>query len=112
MRLYQNIIRQKKNTGLYLCASGRHHCWIFPPHQVTENHQQEVDDLIKPRKPPNPVLASSQHRALHQELLLCHRRYTAAKEHKQREQHKQRELAPLHPPSDSEVKLRTRPQRI
>uniref|UniRef100_A0A669ELH6 Uncharacterized protein n=2 Tax=Oreochromis TaxID=8139 RepID=A0A669ELH6_ORENI len=31
-------------------------------------------DLIKPRKLPNPVLASHQHRALHQELLFCHRR--------------------------------------
>uniref|UniRef100_A0A3B5A716 Uncharacterized protein n=1 Tax=Stegastes partitus TaxID=144197 RepID=A0A3B5A716_9TELE len=34
----------------------------------------EDDDLIKPRKLPNPILASHQHGALHQELLFCHRR--------------------------------------
>lgn len=48
---------------------------MVPSHQVTENQQQEDSDLIKPRKLPNPVLASHQHRALHQELLFCHRRW-------------------------------------
>uniref|UniRef100_A0A3B4ZLW2 Uncharacterized protein n=1 Tax=Stegastes partitus TaxID=144197 RepID=A0A3B4ZLW2_9TELE len=78
------------------------------------------DDLIKPRKLPNPILASHQHGALHQELLFCHRRGVLPRqktelqcvlEHKRREQHKQRELA-LHPPSDLEVKLRTRLQTL
>uniref|UniRef100_A0A3P8S7A3 Uncharacterized protein n=1 Tax=Amphiprion percula TaxID=161767 RepID=A0A3P8S7A3_AMPPE len=78
------------------------------------------DDLIKPRKLPNPILASHQHRALHQELLFCHRRGVLPRrkpelqcvlEHKQREQRKQREVA-IHPPSDLEVKLRTRLQRL
>ncbi|XP_070759049.1 protein FAM107B [Enoplosus armatus] len=98
----------------------RHHCWMVPPRQVTASQQQEGGDLIEPRKLPNPILASHQHRALHQELLLCHRRGLLPREkpelqrvleHKQREQHKQRELA-LSPPSDLEVKLRIRRQRI
>uniref|UniRef100_A0A3Q1G5S4 Protein FAM107B-like n=1 Tax=Acanthochromis polyacanthus TaxID=80966 RepID=A0A3Q1G5S4_9TELE len=93
---------------------------MLPPRQVIENQEQEDDDLIKARKLPNPILASHQHRALHQELLFCHRRGVLPRrkpelqcvlEHKQREQHKQRELA-LHPPSDLEVKLRTRLQRL
>ncbi|XP_028261352.1 protein FAM107B [Parambassis ranga] len=98
----------------------RHHCWMVLPSQVIENQQQEDGDLIKPRKLPNPILASHQHRSLHQELLFCHRRGVLPKrktelqsvlEHKRRELHKQRELA-LQPPSDLEVKLRTRRQRI
>ncbi|XP_034441528.1 protein FAM107B [Hippoglossus hippoglossus] len=93
---------------------------MVQPHQVIESQQQEDGDLIKPRKPPNPIVASHQHRALHQELLFCHRRGLLPRrepelqrvlEHKQREQHKQRELA-LHPPSDLEAKLRTIQQRL
>ncbi|XP_069366031.1 protein FAM107B-like isoform X2 [Paralichthys olivaceus] len=91
---------------------------MVQPHQVIESQQQD-GDLIKPRKLPNPIVASHQHRALHQELLFCHRRGLLPRrkpelqcvlEHKQREQHKQRELA-LHPPSDLEVKLRAMQQR-
>ncbi|XP_030586300.1 protein FAM107B [Archocentrus centrarchus] len=98
----------------------RHQCWPVPSHQVTENQQQEESDLIKPRKLPNPVLASHQHRALHQELLFCYRRGVLPRrkpellcvlEHIQRQKNKQKELA-LHPPSDLEVKLRIRWQRI
>ncbi|XP_026022218.1 protein FAM107B [Maylandia zebra] len=98
---------------------GRRQCWMVPSHQVTENQQQEDSDLIKPRKLPNPVLASHQHRALHQELLFCHRRGVLPRkkpellcvlEQKQR-QKKNQELA-LHPPSDLEVKLRIRQQRM
>uniref|UniRef100_A0A3Q0S4M2 Uncharacterized protein n=1 Tax=Amphilophus citrinellus TaxID=61819 RepID=A0A3Q0S4M2_AMPCI len=55
----------------YCQGDNRHQCWPVPSHQVTENQQQEESDLIKPRKLPNPVLASHQHRALHQELLFC-----------------------------------------
>ncbi|KAF1391428.1 hypothetical protein PFLUV_G00042010 [Perca fluviatilis] len=59
-------------------------------------------------------------RALHRELLLCHRsgllprekpELQCVLEHRQREQHKQKEVA-LCPPSDLEVKLRTRLQKI
>ncbi|XP_047439747.1 protein FAM107B-like [Mugil cephalus] len=98
----------------------RHHGWMLPCRQVMENQQQEDADLIKPRKLPNPVLASHQRRALHEELLFCHRRGVLPRrkpelqsvlEHKQRELHKRRELALL-PPSDLELKLRTRQQRI
>ncbi|KAM9362229.1 protein FAM107B [Symphorus nematophorus] len=98
----------------------RCHCWMVPPHQVTESKQQEGENLIKPRKLPNPILASQQHGALHRELLLCHRRGLLPRrkpelqcvlEHKRREQHKQRELA-LCPPSDLEVKLCMRQQKI
>uniref|UniRef100_A0A665WWZ3 Si:ch211-160o17.6 n=1 Tax=Echeneis naucrates TaxID=173247 RepID=A0A665WWZ3_ECHNA len=80
----------------------------------------EGSDLIKPRKLPNPIMASCQHRALHQELLFCHRRCLLPRvkpelmhvlEHRQRERHEQAELA-RHPPSDLEVKLRMRQQRI
>ncbi|XP_073324153.1 protein FAM107B [Pagrus major] len=97
-----------------------HHCWTVPPHQGIECRQQEGSDLIQPRKLPHPILASRQHRALHQELLFCHRRGLLPRskpelqcvlDHKRREQHKQRELA-LCPPSDLEVKLRTRKQKI
>ncbi|XP_056249200.1 protein FAM107B [Seriola aureovittata] len=100
--------------------SDRHHCWMVQPCQVIETQQQEGGDLIKPKKLPNPVLASHQHRALHQELLFCHRcgllprikpELQRVLENKQRERHKQAELA-LHPPSDLEAKLRTRQQRI
>ncbi|XP_035517242.1 protein FAM107B [Morone saxatilis] len=92
---------------------------MVPPRQVTESQQQEGGDLIKPMLP-NPVLASHQHRALHRELLFCYRRGLLPRkqpelqrvlEQKQREQHKQRELA-LCPPSDLEVKLCTRQQRM
>ncbi|KAG7238356.1 hypothetical protein INR49_031072 [Caranx melampygus] len=98
----------------------RHHCWMVQPRQVTETGQQEGGDLIRPRKLPNPILASPQHRALHQELLFCHRRGLLPRikpelqqvlEHKQRERHRQAELA-LHPASDLEAKLRTRKQWI
>ncbi|XP_058488640.1 protein FAM107B [Solea solea] len=117
----------KYNTGR-LCISERHHCWMVQHHQVMESHQQQQQqqehddrlDLIRPRKLPNPVLASHQHRNLHRELLFCHRRGLLPRrkpelqcvlEHKQREQHKQRELA-LRPLSDLEAKLRSRRQRI
>ncbi|XP_018533230.2 protein FAM107B [Lates calcarifer] len=105
-------------TGLCLCVSERHHCWMVQPRQVTGSQQQEDGDLV--RKLPNPVLASHQHRNLHQELLLCHRRGLLPRvkpelqrvlEHKVREQHKQREVA-LHSPSDLEAKLRTWRERI
>ncbi|XP_053171463.1 protein FAM107B [Scomber japonicus] len=98
----------------------RHHCWTVPPRQVIESRQQEGSDLIKPRRLPNPVLASPQHKTLHQELLFCHRRGLLPRkgpelqcvlENKRREQHKRRELA-LFPPSDLEVKLRRRQQRL
>ncbi|XP_022057102.2 protein FAM107B [Acanthochromis polyacanthus] len=118
MRLYQST--QASQKTILRNKSDRHQCWMLPPRQVIENQEQEDDDLIKARKLPNPILASHQHRALHQELLFCHRRGVLPRrkpelqcvlEHKQREQHKQRELA-LHPPSDLEVKLRTRLQRL
>uniref|UniRef100_A0A4W6C7A0 Uncharacterized protein n=1 Tax=Lates calcarifer TaxID=8187 RepID=A0A4W6C7A0_LATCA len=91
---------------------------MVQPRQVTGSQQQEDGDLV--RKLPNPVLASHQHRNLHQELLLCHRRGLLPRvkpelqrvlEHKVREQHKQREVA-LHSPSDLEAKLRTWRERI
>uniref|UniRef100_A0A671WH77 Uncharacterized protein n=1 Tax=Sparus aurata TaxID=8175 RepID=A0A671WH77_SPAAU len=47
---------------------------MVPPHQGTEGRQQEGSDLIQPRRLPHPILASHQHRALHRELLFCHRR--------------------------------------
>ncbi|XP_075997489.1 protein FAM107B [Genypterus blacodes] len=88
--------------------------------EVIESQEQEDGDLIKPRELPNPVLASHQHRALHKELLLCHRRgllpgtkpeLQRVLEKRQREQLKQREMT-QRPPSDLEVKLLTRRQRI
>ncbi|XP_071350879.1 protein FAM107B [Trachinotus anak] len=118
MRLY-HCTQASQKMGLRNRRE-RHHCWMVQPHQVIETQQQEGGDLIRPRKLPNPVLASPQHRALHQELLFCHRRGLLPRikpelqrvlEHKQRERHKQAELA-LHPASDLEAKLRTRQQRI
>ncbi|XP_070708620.1 protein FAM107B [Pempheris klunzingeri] len=121
MRLYHGTqVSQKTGLQHSFFLTERHHCWMAPACQVMESQQQEGGDLIKPRKLPNPVLASKQHRSLHQELLFCYRRGLLPRkkpelqrvlEHKQREQHKQRELA-LSPPSDLEVKLRTRKQRI
>lgn len=64
--------------GLCICLSERHHCSMVQPHQVIETQQQEDGDLIRARKLPNPVLASHQCRALHQELLFCHRRWENA----------------------------------
>ncbi|XP_040889387.1 protein FAM107B [Toxotes jaculatrix] len=118
MRLY-HCTQASQKIGLRNKRE-RHHCWMVKPHQVTESQQQEDGDLIKPRKLPNPILASHQHRALHQELLFCHRRGLLPRrkpelqrvlEHKQREELKKRELA-LHLPSDLEAKLRTRQQRL
>uniref|UniRef100_UPI003AAF7D0E protein FAM107B n=1 Tax=Centroberyx gerrardi TaxID=166262 RepID=UPI003AAF7D0E len=106
MRLYQ--------------SSQRHHCRMIPSCQVIETQQQQDGDLIKPKKLPNPVLDSHQHRSIHRELLFCYRRgllpgdkpeLQRVLEYRQREQHKQRERA-LRPPSDLELKLRTRQQRI
>ncbi|MEQ2236964.1 hypothetical protein ILYODFUR_018035 [Ilyodon furcidens] len=119
MRLYQNMQVAQK-TGLRNKRTDRAQCWMSPPHQVIENQQQEEDDLIKPQKLINPILASLQRRALHQELLFCHRRGMLPRkkpelervlESKNREQLKKRELA-LQPRSDLEVKLRRRLQRI
>ncbi|XP_029358957.1 protein FAM107B [Echeneis naucrates] len=118
MRLY-HCTQMSQKMGL-LNRRERHHCWIVQPPQVIETQQQEGSDLIKPRKLPNPIMASCQHRALHQELLFCHRRCLLPRvkpelmhvlEHRQRERHEQAELA-RHPPSDLEVKLRMRQQRI
>ncbi|XP_076611084.1 protein FAM107B [Chaetodon auriga] len=118
MRLYHSTQVSQK-MGLQN-RKERHHCWMVPPRQVIEGQQQDCSDLIKPRKLPNPVLASHQHTALHQELLFCHRRGLLPRrkpelqcvlEHKQRERHKQRELA-LRSASDLEVKLRARQQKM
>ncbi|XP_017290076.1 protein FAM107B [Kryptolebias marmoratus] len=116
MRLYQSTqIPQKISTKN---KTDRAHCWTNWPRQVTENRRQEEDDLIEPRKLTNPVLASLQLRALHQELLFCHRRGVLPRrkpelqcvlENKRREQLKRRELQP---PSDLEVKLHRRQQRL
>ncbi|MEQ2162279.1 hypothetical protein GOODEAATRI_018122 [Goodea atripinnis] len=109
-----------QKTGLRNKRTDRAQCWMSPPHQVIENQQQEEDDLIKPQKLINPILASLQRRALHQELLFCHRRGMLPRkkpelervlESKNREQLKKRELA-LQPRSDLEVKLHRRQQRI
>ncbi|XP_036958229.1 protein FAM107B [Acanthopagrus latus] len=117
MRLYNTQVSNKmglRNT------EERHHCWMAPPHQGTEGRQQEGSDLIQLRRLPHPILASRQHRALHRELLFCHRRGLLPRskpelqcvlDHKRTEQHRQRELA-LCPPSDFEVKLRTRKQQM
>ncbi|XP_029948533.1 protein FAM107B [Salarias fasciatus] len=119
MRLYQSTQVLPK-MGLQN-RRDRYHCLAASPCQGTDSQQQqEDDDLIKPRKLPNPILASRQHRALHQELIFCHRRGLLPRrrpelqcvlEVKQKERHRQRELA-LHPPSDLEVKLRSRQQKI
>ncbi|KAM6927788.1 protein FAM107B [Xenentodon cancila] len=118
MRLYHSTQVSQK-TGLRN-RRDRHHCWIIPPYQPIGNQQQEEDDLIKPQKLINPILASLQHRALHQELLFCYTRGVLPRtrpelqrvlEQKKREEHRKQELA-LHPLSDLEVKLRTRQQRI
>lgn len=69
------VHRHWRTLTLHLSLSDRAQCWIRPPHQVIENQQQEEDDLIKPQKLINPILASVQRRALHQELLFCHRRW-------------------------------------
>ncbi|XP_030274352.1 protein FAM107B [Sparus aurata] len=117
MRLYSTQVSHK--MGLRKTEE-RLHCWMVPPHQGTEGRQQEGSDLIQPRRLPHPILASHQHRALHRELLFCHRRGLLPRskpellcvlDNKRTEQHRQRELA-LRPPSDLEVKLRTRKQKI
>ncbi|KAM4582596.1 protein FAM107B [Fundulus diaphanus] len=98
----------------------RAQCWISPPRQVIENQQQQEEHLIKPQKLINPILASSQRRALHQELIFCHKQGMLPRkkpelqrvlENKNREQLRRRELA-LQPRTDLEVKLRRRRQRI
>ncbi|XP_042263559.1 protein FAM107B isoform X1 [Thunnus maccoyii] len=118
MRLYQSTqVSQKMDLRN---RRERHHCWMVPPRQVIESQQQEGGDLIKPWRLRNPVLASPQHKALHQELLFCHRRGLLPRkrpelqcvlENKRREQLKRRELDLL-PPSDLEVKLRRIQHRI
>ncbi|KAM7422241.1 hypothetical protein PAMA_010352 [Pampus argenteus] len=92
----------------------RHHCRTIPLGQVMENQQQEGSDLIKPSTLPNPVLASPQHKALHQELLFCHRRGLLPRKRPELQcvlENKRRDLVLL-PPSDLEVKLRRRQHRI
>ncbi|XP_037535018.1 protein FAM107B-like [Nematolebias whitei] len=110
-RLYQSTQVSQKTS--IKNKTDRSHCWMDSPRQVTEN-QQEEDELIKPQKLMNPVQASLQRRALHQELLFCHRRgvlpgrkpeLQRVLENKKMEQLKKRELQP---PSDLEVKLRRR----
>ncbi|XP_045885550.1 uncharacterized protein si:ch211-160o17.6 isoform X2 [Micropterus dolomieu] len=118
MRLYHSTQVSQK---MVLRNRREGHRWrMVPPHQGTECQQQEGGDLIKPRKLPNPVLASHQHRALHQELLFCHRRGLLPRkrteqqcvlERRQQEQNKQSELA-LCPPSDLEMKLFARQQTM
>ncbi|XP_061584611.1 protein FAM107B-like [Cololabis saira] len=114
MRLYHSTQVSQK-TGLRN-RRDRHHRRMIAPHQLIGNHRQEEDDLIKPRKLINPILASLPHRALHKELLFCYTRGVLPRrrpelqrvlEHKRRKQ----ELA-IHPLSDLEVKLRIRQQRI
>ncbi|XP_015255840.1 PREDICTED: protein FAM107B-like, partial [Cyprinodon variegatus] len=109
-----------KSLTLHLSASDRVQYWMSPPHQVTENQQQEEDDLIKPKKLINPILASLQQRALHQELLFCHKQGFLPRkkselhrvlENKAREQLRKREQA-LRPRSDLEVKLQRRRQKL
>ncbi|XP_024916206.1 protein FAM107B [Cynoglossus semilaevis] len=101
----------------FLDRRDRHPGWMLRPQQVTQSQQQKDGDLTLL---PNPVLASNQHRLLHQELLFCHRRGLLPRakselqrvmERKQREQHRQREMS-LYPPSDLEIKLCLRQQRI
>ncbi|XP_038153966.1 protein FAM107B [Cyprinodon tularosa] len=115
MHRYQTLQgAQKRNKR------NRVQCWVSPPHQVTENQQQEEDDLIKPKKLINPILASLQQRALHQELLFCHKQGFLPRkkselhrvlENKAREQLRKREQA-LRPRSDLEVKLQRRLQKL
>uniref|UniRef100_A0A3B3V9B9 Uncharacterized protein n=1 Tax=Poecilia latipinna TaxID=48699 RepID=A0A3B3V9B9_9TELE len=90
---------------------------VHPSYQIGTRDEY---DLIKPQKLINPILASVQRRALHQELLFCHRRGMLPRkkselqrvlESKNREQLKKTELS-LQPRSDLEVKLRRRQQRI
>uniref|UniRef100_A0A3Q2FN00 Uncharacterized protein n=1 Tax=Cyprinodon variegatus TaxID=28743 RepID=A0A3Q2FN00_CYPVA len=85
----------------------------FPPY-ISGN------DLIKPKKLINPILASLQQRALHQELLFCHKQGFLPRkkselhrvlENKAREQLRKREQA-LRPRSDLEVKLQRRRQKL
>uniref|UniRef100_A0A8C8DWD4 Uncharacterized protein n=1 Tax=Oryzias sinensis TaxID=183150 RepID=A0A8C8DWD4_9TELE len=89
-------------------------------HAKTDYFEEHVDDLIRPRKLINPILASAQRRALHQELLFCWRRGALPRrkpelqrvmEHRKREQLRKRDQA-LRPPSDLQVKLHRRQQRI
>ncbi|XP_030634192.1 protein FAM107B [Chanos chanos] len=84
--------------------------------QVVESQ----DDLILPKKVPNPVLESSSHRSLHRELLLSHKwgllpeekpELQRVLEQRRLEQHKEREEA-LRPRSDLERKLRKRKERL
>lgn len=46
---------------------------LGPCRMVPESQQQVGGDLVKAQKLPNPIIASQQHRNLHQELLLCYR---------------------------------------
>lgn len=67
-----------KSQMTYSCVTEGDVSRMVPPHQVTDSQQQVGADCIQPRKLPNPVMASNQHRALHQELLFCHRRWESA----------------------------------
>ncbi|XP_075870300.1 protein FAM107B [Nelusetta ayraudi] len=114
MRLYHNT-QQTQKAALRVTTEGLGLCRMVP-----ESQQQVGGDLVKPQKLPNPIIASQQHRALHQELLLCHRwgllprrkpELQCVLEQKWRERQKQRELL-LSASSDLEVKLRQRRQKI
>lgn len=63
--------RLHKSPGVLLCVTEG----LGPCRMVPESQQQVGGDLVKPQKLPNPIIVSHQHRALHQELLLCHRRW-------------------------------------
>lgn len=64
-----------KSQMTYSCVTEGDVNRTVPPLQETDSQQQVGADCIQPRKLPNPVMASNQHRALHQELLFCHRRW-------------------------------------
>lgn len=86
-------------------------------------HQRSTDsddDLVQPKKPPNPVLESPSHRGLLRELLLSHRwgllpseksELQKVMEQRRLEQHREREQA-LQSLSDLQQELRKRRQRL
>ncbi|XP_051532423.1 protein FAM107B isoform X2 [Myxocyprinus asiaticus] len=87
---------------------------------VSQKTTEGQDDLIRPKKLPNPILESHSHRGLHRELLVSHRwgllpeekpELQRVLEQRRLEQYREREQA-LKPPSDLEQELRKRRQKL
>ncbi|XP_051956975.1 protein FAM107B isoform X2 [Xyrauchen texanus] len=119
---YRTQVTEMKSSERNLLMVYKNHktesssCGTSASQQKTEGQ----DHLVRPKKLPNPVLESHNHRGLHRELLFSHRWGLLPKEkpelqrfleQRRLEQHREREQA-LKPPSDLEQELRKRRQKL